>query len=228
MTILCALSTVLNAYDISQKLPPQGPLGVALDYSLATAFPDIQDPNNANVPRNWAWSSHLVFAQPVSTITDAQLWQIALDGYDEMIADAQDYAVGVSNRPKAMSVLAFGNELILASSQKGLTSFSYTYHSTPVLETLRLCQAVWGNRPGGTDSPHNYGGSCAELMAAQLYYTLYTTPLSARAARIATVTLQKKDGQFVPRPKDPCPDNALVSRDQVYTRYSSSPVLTKS
>ena len=38
-----------------------------------------------------------------------------------------------------MSILAFGNEIILASSQKGQPSFIYNYGDTRVLDSLRLC-----------------------------------------------------------------------------------------
>lgn len=215
LVVLCSLNTLLDAYDVSQEKPALGPLGVTLDYPLAIAFPDFQDPNNANVPRNWAWSSHFEFAQPVSTITDGQLWSMALDAYKEMVADAKQYGVGNRNRPGAMSVLAFGNELIFASSQKGRTSFSYTYANTPVLHSLRLCQAVVGP---GEGQEHKNGGSCGEVMAVQLYYTRHPTPpLSSLGARIATIVLQNvRGGPVAPLPAVPCGDftNGRVSRVQ--------------
>ncbi|KAI0403814.1 hypothetical protein F4802DRAFT_279354 [Xylaria palmicola] len=94
-------------------------------------------------------------------------------------------------------VLAWGNEIILASSQKGKNYFSYEYKQTPVLGSLELCQIIWrDDGPGGgtTDEKHRTEGKCGEPMAAHLYYSLdATTPLSKQQARVATV-VEGRDG----------------------------------
>jgi len=180
-----ALSHVLNAYDISRKLPPRGALGVALDYSLVTDWPKEIHPSDNTVPRSWQFSSHLQFMASVDEITDGQLWQIARDAADEMFADAAQYTI-TRKVPGAMAILAWGQEIILASSQKGL-SFSYNYPGTRVLESLRLCQMSFTN----SRLEHKNWGMCAEPMAAHLYYATTATNLAAQHARIGTWVLQK-------------------------------------
>lgn len=204
--ICCMLSQVLAAgYDISKPLKPLGPLGVTLDYSLATAWPLDQEPSTGQKrSRNWMWSSHLTFGQPVESITDAQLWQIVIDAYNEMTPDLAQYQLGKKNKPNVMTILAFGSEIILASSQKGLTSFSYNYKETEVLSSLQLCQIVWGQDGPfkNTDVQHKNRGSCGETMAAQLYYSVTDTPLHLHNPRIGSVSFFQGE----PRPLAPCGD----------------------
>ena len=71
------------AYDISTVKKPQGQLGVTLDYSLAVSFPRDVAAKQTNVKRNWVWSSHLTFKNPVSEITAGQMWKLAADAYAE-------------------------------------------------------------------------------------------------------------------------------------------------
>jgi hypothetical protein len=71
------------AYNIATAKQPLGPLGVTLDYSLAVAFPENTLPKSSSVPRNFVFSSHLMFQNPVSQIRPGQLWQIAIDAYRE-------------------------------------------------------------------------------------------------------------------------------------------------
>ncbi|KAL2807739.1 hypothetical protein BJX63DRAFT_436789 [Aspergillus granulosus] len=40
LVIICTFSTVPNALNLDNRLDPQGPLGVTLDYSLATSWPN--------------------------------------------------------------------------------------------------------------------------------------------------------------------------------------------
>lgn len=210
--ILCVFTTVIDSYDLSQRRQPQGPLGVALDFSFATSFPVGLDAN-PQPRRNWMFSSHLTFAQPVNTITDGQLWQIARDAYAEIEPERLQYRISDRGQANAMTVLAFGHELILASSQKGPTSFSYTFQDTRVLETLRICQAAYMiTSSTGSNLKHRTDGRCGEVMAAHLYYTLYETPfLPAQHARVATVV---NDGDQNLGPRDPCGNPSRVGSSQ--------------
>ena len=216
--ILCAFGTVLDAYDLSQRRQPQGPLGVALDYSLATTFPVGLDAN-PQPRRNWMFSSHLKFNQHVSTISDSQLWRIAFDAFAEVLPEMRQYGINPNhNQPGAMTVLAFGNELILASSQKGPVSFSYTFRDSPVLETLRLCQAIYRESSvTGSDKEHRTAGRCGEIMAAHLYYVQHPdTRLSDTQARIATVTIRNR--QEAPAATDPCGDAQHASTHRLHLK----------
>lgn len=176
-----SLIYTLNAYDLSQIREPLNPLKVALDYSLAT----IEQPKGKMAKANFAWSSHLTFRQPVSDITDGQLWQLAFDAFAEMYEDATQYGIGTKRVPTAMSVLVWGNEIIIASSIKG-PAFNYMLKDTPVLESLELCQIVWRDTVG-PDIRHKNNGSCGELTAAQIYYSVYSKPLSSQSASVGTV-----------------------------------------
>lgn len=137
---ILAILTLLEAVDVSQKLEPQGPLKVTLDYALATSWPPDRV---AATSRNYVYSSHLTFASSVDALSDSQLWTIAADGFREMDAARLQYSIKKGLVPRVMTVLAFGNEIILASSMKGASSFNYAFQNTPVLESLQLCQMVW-------------------------------------------------------------------------------------
>ncbi|KAL1864952.1 hypothetical protein VTK73DRAFT_5581 [Phialemonium thermophilum] len=201
---LCAV--VLQAYDLSKQLDPPGALKVALDYEFATRWPTPLQSSGPQVPRNWVWSSHITFNGPVSEISDGQLWQIALDASDEVDPDRKQYGISPKNQPAAMGVLAWGNEIILASSQKGPTSFSYNYPNTDILLGLQLCQIVWRDYgPGQSDTRHRNDGKCAEQMAAHLYYLSRPrpSPLSRQSARVGTIVRNNKGGKAK---TDPCGD----------------------
>jgi hypothetical protein len=119
-------------------LNPKGKLGVTLDYSFATAWPHNKSRGpGADVKRSLLFSSHLQFGRLVEEITDAQLWKMCRDAVNEMIADARQYGYPTDKQlPKAMTILAWGNEIILASSQRNNVSFSYMFADTPVLKVL--------------------------------------------------------------------------------------------
>ena len=108
--------------------------------------------------------------------------------------DVRQYGIGRNKYPKALTLLAYDDKIILASSQIG-PSFSYAFMDSPVLISLELCEQVWrDNGPGVpdvNDGKQRREGKCAEIMELHLYYTLNdwgTAPLSRRNARIATVT----------------------------------------
>jgi hypothetical protein len=138
---------------------------------------------------------------------------MAEDAHHEMDADRLRYEIGHRQMPTVMTVLAWGNEVLLVSSQKGAKSFSYEIPNTPVAETLRLCQAVWRDT-GQPDKPHFNDGKCGEIMAVHLYYIMHRRHLGLQKpqARIGTVGLAQ--GRIVrfplcPLHKDPVPPVSL-------------------
>ncbi|KAF4186336.1 hypothetical protein CNMCM7927_005570 [Aspergillus lentulus] len=211
---LIAFNPILSgANDVSVPKDPLGPLKVALDYGLAINWPREQNANVKNAKRNWQFSSHIVFANPVGnsdeanpSISDGQLWQIARDAVDEMTVDRKQYGIMRDQaEPTAMAVLAWGNEIILASSMKGAGHFSYDFLNgdTPVGRSLQQCQVVWRDTspPERVNQIHDNRGSCAEPMAAHLYYKNNDVPLKDRKARVGTwVKLQRKGWTQI----DPC------------------------
>ncbi|CEL03923.1 hypothetical protein ASPCAL05060 [Aspergillus calidoustus] len=203
--ILSTFTPILNAYDLSRPLQAQGPLGVTLDYSLAMLWPEGVKPEDTSSPRHWAFSSHLVFREPVESITDGQLWKIARDAATEMEADLRQYGISAKRMPSAMGILAWDKHIILASSQTGQKSFTYDYKDTPVLQSLRLCQIAWRDEaPSGTDSEHRTQGKCAEQISAHMYYLLgWELPLQVQNARVG-VWVRNGKGEWGQR--DPCGD----------------------
>ncbi|PYH34968.1 uncharacterized protein BO87DRAFT_386373 [Aspergillus neoniger CBS 115656] len=161
LLFLFAFNSLVNAaYDINdgeKDYAKEGDtaLGIKLDLNFARTWPNV-DPKDSTVIRNWVFSSHLKFKGLVNDetngIEDEQLWQIALTGYNEMQANQEAYGIPKRQRSKAMTVLAFDHELILASSQKG-ESFSYYYTDTPVAKALERCQVTW-RRDFGKESIH--------------------------------------------------------------------------
>ncbi|KAK6837364.1 hypothetical protein RU639_001566 [Aspergillus parasiticus] len=203
---------VAGDYDLSVPLDPAGPLKVTLDYGLATTWPRPQDVSLTKVRRNWQYSSHIVFASRVGDsdesdppISDGQLWQIARDAADEMTRERIRYGIGDKAEPIGMAVLAWGNEIILASSMKGAGSFSYGFLSgdTPVGRSLQQCQIVWRDTSSPGQNPnqqHKNRGNCAEPLAAHLYYKNNGINLQNQKARIGT-WLNLDDGWVK---MDPC------------------------
>ncbi|KAL7819167.1 hypothetical protein V8C44DRAFT_130287 [Trichoderma aethiopicum] len=185
----CLFICVLNAVDLSEKLPPKGPLGVRLDYELATVGTGDEPPNYAVGSKVLVFSTHLTFNEPVSSITNGQLAQMLGDAWFEMGADGKQYGFGDTRLPSIMTFFAFGNEVILSSSQKG-PSFTYDYSNSPVKESLALCMAVWKEQTG-EEKRHDRGGACGEIMCAHQYYQLHNTPLRDAKVRALTAIYSK-------------------------------------
>ncbi|RAH52913.1 hypothetical protein BO85DRAFT_382852, partial [Aspergillus piperis CBS 112811] len=197
LLILFAFNSLVNAaYDINdgeKDFAKEGDtaLGIKLDLNFARTWPNV-DPKD---------STGLVNDE-TNGIEDEQLWQIALTGYNEMQANQEAYGIPKRQRSKAMTVLAFDHEIILASSQKG-ESFSYYYTDTPVAKALERCQVTW-RRDFGKESIHKNEGKCGEEMAAHLYYLVHPgKSLSSQKPRVATIVGGKRT--------DPCTDNKGVS-----------------
>ncbi|EPE34803.1 hypothetical protein GLAREA_10498 [Glarea lozoyensis ATCC 20868] len=122
-------------------------LKVRLDFPMAT-LPLLREngmPDSAYISAPcYMWSSHITFPNSVGVISDAQLWQIALEAGREMEDEFEQYEMMNRNKklPGAMTVLAFDREIIVASSQKGRFSFVYDCSDTPVKRDLKRCRKI--------------------------------------------------------------------------------------
>lgn len=130
---------------------------------------------------------------------------LTLTLFGELICGQTQYTIqgAKNNKANALTVLAFGSEIILASTQRGPISFVYDYPESQVKKDLEMCQALWltYGPDTATDKGHRTNGKCAEEMAAHLYYMKYgTTRLRDQNARIGTVVVV--NGVAVPT--DPC------------------------
>ncbi|KAL2812049.1 hypothetical protein BJX63DRAFT_432863 [Aspergillus granulosus] len=163
---------------------------------MASTWPEDKIGKGSSGSRNWVYSSRIRFSRfegEKTRLTDGQLGQIARDAWVEIDADMEYYRISKRFKPKAISVLAFPNEIIIVSSQRGQNSFAYDYPQSKVVKTLRLCQAIWRDTIG-VDDTHGNAGSCGEVMAAHLYYTQHSMPLSERNARIVTLVTGEQIG----------------------------------
>ncbi|KAF6833211.1 hypothetical protein CPLU01_05730 [Colletotrichum plurivorum] len=219
LLVLCAIFSLLQllvAYDIGKDVEP-GPLGVLLDVSLARSWPldnwpEDKGGRNSIPKRSWVFSSHLVFNQPTDRahISDEQLTSIAIDAFKEMeqLWTPEGYDIGKEGRPSVMTALAYGNEIILSSSQKGRVSFSYgdpqwqnpsgavgegRPRANRVLNYLDLCEQMFLDRTidiDRTEVRHRTGAKCGEELAAHAYYRIHQdndADLSNEHGRVTTV-----------------------------------------
>lgn len=211
--ILCAISAVICDYDVSQELEPQGKLGVRLDYNLALSWPtDYPANKKPQPPRTWFFSSHLTFKNSVADIKDEQLWKMALDGYKEALNEWARYGISERGKPGAMTVLAWDRYIILASSMKGVMSFSYAMKETPVSKTLEKCETLWRNAGNPKNKlKHMNQAKCGELMAAQIYYSIGGKDLGQQEHRVGTVVWNIGEGTAVRAPPCGKPDQVRAS-----------------
>jgi hypothetical protein len=205
------------AYDLSERLEPKGALKVRLDHDLAITWPNRLKKKGKQIRRTFLWSTHLKFMNPVSEINDGQLWQMADDAYKEMQAEQKLYGVNSKkDTPKAISILAFGNEIIISSTIKGMKPFAYEYKKSAVSATLQKCQSDWAEAGGSADQRHKNQGGCSEVMSAQLYYSIYSkddNPLSGRNARICAVVAV---GDSPAERENPCGTDRTVSYESIH------------
>lgn len=122
-----------------------------------------------------------------------------------MDADALQYAIA-KDQPRGMTVLAFGNEIIISTSMNGKYRFAYEYPPSTVKKALQLCKITWDASGGAEDGTHKNSGNCGEVMAAQLYYTIHNAPLADQNARVGAVP-RGNSGLT----KTPCGTNRIVS-----------------
>ncbi|KAH7114167.1 hypothetical protein B0J13DRAFT_533679 [Dactylonectria estremocensis] len=204
LAVLCLFSNLLNAYDLSTYHEPKGDLGVQLDRVLAMSSAEYQERGNAAPIKSMYWvvSSFVDFRSGV-TLTDGQIFKIALDAYKEMTPALEQYGAASNKiRGSVMTVLAFEDRVIIASSQKGKSSFSYDFEDTPVFQTLQKCTELHG---GDEALGHNNGAGCGEVMSAHMFYRKYGSEatLAGKKSRAVTVWFNAKDN--VVEWKEPCP-----------------------
>lgn len=197
---------------------------MSLDYQLAKEDKDARR-------AIYVWSTHLMFNGNVQSIRDGQLVKLLWDARGEFVEDAQQYEFAPKRWPGAITILAFGNEIILSSSQKG-PSFTYQYSQTPVRELLAQCSAVWQQGAAGREEkPHRSQSSCGEIMTAHQYYLTRQNqqqpPLHTQNARTVTIfhNLLTQVTDLIP----PCGTNQPVSNlaSQVRSKYLSSQQVTR-
>jgi hypothetical protein len=151
---------------------------------------------------------------------------MAFNAYGYIEADMSQYQVGKKFKPGALTILAWGNEIILASSQKGSNSFTYEGEPSKVLQILQMCQTTYlRDYSAGTATKHRTEGKCGEEMAAHLYYLLPTTKASgidlpAQHAVIGTVGKNPDTGLV--EMKDPCGPGSIVSHYLSYLGLSNA------
>jgi hypothetical protein len=152
-SLILFITTLVGAvFDLSQKLPPQGPLQVQLDYNLAltsrSGAPTQQGAVRQDV-RNVVYTSYLKFENDVSVIENGQLFKIVSDAYNEIDAEQRQY--GFSNyqgKPTVMKIIAVGQYILLASNQKGQISYILSLPDSQVAKSLKICQIVFASEMG--------------------------------------------------------------------------------
>lgn len=135
--ILLWFSNLTGAAPAGTKNKPEFPtyhknvgskVGVELDWQLAAAGPEDVIPGKPSATPKL--STRLVFLAhwkvPANAITDVQLAQICIDGYDDMLKSAKQYDFHKENYPTVMTAFHSGTDLIIASSQKGGVALTYT------------------------------------------------------------------------------------------------------
>lgn len=211
--LVVVISSLITAYNLDQELGPPGPLGVSLDYQFATS--GSHDPARPFL-RNWVFNSHIIFNQDVSTITDGQLVQIAIDAYGEIDAVQKQYQLNKGKTtPRVMSILAFDSEIILVSSQKGSASFMTDFGNSKVRDSLQRCELMYANTASTIlQAGHKNGASCGEVMAAHLFYQMYPeknlADMKAVEVSIASHALDEDKSKSL-QVLDPCPGRVEVS-----------------
>ncbi|PNY28635.1 Uncharacterized protein TCAP_01443 [Tolypocladium capitatum] len=202
LVALFAFCQVLNAADFSQKREPKGPLHVRLDYSLAS-----RDTRTWDGAHQWAFSTHLTFNGKVADITDGQLSKIAADAYKEMEVDILQYSPKYNKlgKPKylpgVMTIMAFGNEIILSSSQKGNPTFINEVADSPVRAKLELCNMFWRDFVAGPNADpskldHKNQRKCGEIMAFHQYYQVHDQDISKIEPKARVTTVFKKGDEY--------------------------------
>ncbi|KAG9501651.1 hypothetical protein J7337_007342 [Fusarium musae] len=204
--ILLFFCQFLEAIDLSVKHPAGGQLKIRLDYGLATQpLRGVPESRRQESQHRYLWSSYLVFNEPVSSITDGQLRMMAQVAHKEMETDMQKYKPGVflqGGRPKylpsVMTIVAFENEIIFSSSQKGMDGFLNDWPQSPVKLALDRCSALWRDRvindPSSNANPaagHKNKAKCGEVNSFHQYYMTHTTPISEVDPKVRVTTVLK-------------------------------------
>ncbi|KND93462.1 hypothetical protein TOPH_01958 [Tolypocladium ophioglossoides CBS 100239] len=203
LVTLFVFCKVLNAADFSQKREPEGPLQVRLDYTLAS-----RDTRKWDGAHQWVFSTHLTFNGKVADITNGQLKKIAVDAYKEMEVDILQYNPTRDLRsgkpqylPGAMTIMAFGNEIILSSSQRGNPAFINEVADSPVRAKLELCQIFWRDFVAGPNADlrmldHKNQRKCGEIMAFHQYYQVHDQDISEIEPKARVTTVLKRSDKY--------------------------------
>ncbi|EEU39833.1 uncharacterized protein NECHADRAFT_79715 [Fusarium vanettenii 77-13-4] len=222
LVLLLAFSHFLEAADFSRNRQPKGDLKVRLDYALATNG-GRNKRLKSETAHKWVFSTYLVFNEPVSSITSGQLKQIAFDAFDEMAEDIMQYdpeneaRTGRPRRlPGVMTIMAFDNEIILASSQKGSVAFLSRYPDNPVSQTLDLCQTAWRDQVLSQEpeneqkatQDHFRQRKCGEVSTFFQYYQIH----------------DKKIADLAPKARDVWGCNLLVKHANIDVDYFQNDV----
>lgn len=175
--LLLSLSQILDAANLNTKKDPQGQLAVRLDYELATRRSSSKGRAPSEKGHSWIWSSHLKFQDSVTSITPGQLKKMAIDAHAEMQADMAQYNVDepADVLPGVMTIMAYDNEIILASSQKGSSVFVDGLKNSPVKYQLQECRAAFSiKNPTASNEAkeHKNSRKCGELQALHHYFSL--------------------------------------------------------
>ncbi|EKJ71888.1 hypothetical protein FPSE_07891, partial [Fusarium pseudograminearum CS3096] len=213
-----AIPQFLYAIDLSAKHPAQGQLKVRLDYGLATQpVPGVSESTRKESQHQYLFSSYLVFNEPVSSFTDGQLRQMAQVAHAEMEKDMQQYKPTLFATPggkpiylpTVMTIVAFGNEIILSSSQKGLDGFLNQWPQSPVKLALDRCSAIWRDRvisdSESTANPaagHKNKAKCGEVNAFHQYYMTHTTSIPEVDPKVRVTTVARTGNSYIIFP--PC------------------------
>ncbi|KAF9738841.1 hypothetical protein PMIN06_012520 [Paraphaeosphaeria minitans] len=165
--------------NLDKYHPGSGRLGVELDYELAKA--GAEDMIAGKPASKGKMQSRLIFISHltgVGRVEDDELAQIAMDGYLEMVQNANLYKINKADFPSVMTAFYYGNEIILASSQKGGTAITYT-RDNAVSRLVEQCI---------TPATKSNEAKCGEMSAAQLWQRLHPGQLIS-TAHIVTVTV---------------------------------------
>jgi hypothetical protein len=162
--------------------------GVELDYGLAKAGAEHmiarKPASKGNMQNRLVFMSH--FKVP-GKLDDIKLVKLVMEGYKDMLDSAKQYNVHKGDLPSVMTGFHYGNEVILASSQKGGTALTYT-RDNAVSALVNQCI---------TPAEKSNEAKCGEMSAAQLYQRLH--PGSAiSSANVITVTVisEKKNNAY--------------------------------
>lgn len=206
--------------DLRTDIEPTGPLKIRLDYALATK----RDKSDVQERHEYVFTSHLSFKGLVNSnggITDGQLVQMTIDAHKEMPPNFKMYKPKESNFeypggvPTVMTALAFGSEVIFASSQKGDLQFISSVGTSKVWKQLNECKVLWGEATD-RDEEHKHDRHCGEIMALQQYNALYgNRDISSfdGQARMVSIRVRKIQGgkPLGWETHDPCGEDDPVS-----------------
>lgn len=142
--IFLYLSLAYTALDLSKQYPPQGYLGVGLDFPMALSSGEWNPEERFSKRRNFVFNSHIVLENEALKLSPGQQAQMALDAFNEMGKELDRYDItSQKSIPGVMLALLFDNEIILSSSQKGPAQFMTDFGDPRLREDLLRCQATF-------------------------------------------------------------------------------------